>query len=53
MVYLPRGSSVTPAAQTSQMMGGMTQAIEVYGMVRGQDIFFSNRKYGKTYNRTT
>jgi hypothetical protein len=53
MVYLPRGSSVTPAAQTSQMMGGMAQAIEVYGMVRGQDIFFSNRKYGKTYNRTT
>ena len=52
MINLPRGSSVTPAAQTASMMGGM-QSVEVYGMLRGQDIFFSNKKYGQTYNRQT
>ena len=53
MINLPRGSQVIPAAQTSQMMGGIGGAIEVFGMLRGQDIFFSNRKYGQTYKRTT
>jgi hypothetical protein len=53
MINLPRGSQVIPAAQTSQMMGGIGGAIEVYGMLRGQDIFFSNKKYGQTYKRTT
>ena len=47
MINLPRGSSVTPAAQTASMMGGM-QSVEVYGMLRGQDIFFSNKK--KSYS---
>ena len=53
MINLPRGSQVIPAAQTSQMMGGVGGAIEVFGMLRGQDIYFSNKKYGQTYKRTT
>jgi len=53
MINLPRGSQVIPAAQTSQMMGGIGGAIEVFGMLRGQDIFFSNKKYSQTYKRTT
>ena len=53
MINLPRGSQVIPAAQTSQMMGGIGGSIEVFGMLRGQDIFFSNKKYGQTYKRTT
>jgi hypothetical protein len=53
LINLPRGSQVIPAAQTSQMMGGIGGQIEVFGMLRGQDIFFSNKKYGQTYGRTT
>ena len=53
MINLPRGSQVIPAAQTSQMMGGIGGAIEVFGMLRGQDIYFSNKKYSQTYKRTT
>lgn len=52
LINLPRGSQVIPAAQTSQMMGGV-QAVEVFGVLRGQDIYFSNKKYAKTYNRQT
>jgi len=52
LINLPRGSQVIPTAQTSNMMGGL-QAIQVYGVLRGQDIYFSNKKYGQTYNRTT
>ena len=33
------------------MMQGALQAVEVYGTLRGQDIYFSNKKYGLTYNR--
>jgi len=53
MINLPRGSQVIPAAQTSNMMGGIGGQIEVFGMLRGQDIYFSNKKYGQTYGRTT
>jgi hypothetical protein len=53
LVNLPRGSQVIPAAQTSNMMGGFGGSIEVFGVLRGQDIFFSNKKYGQTYGRTT
>ena len=53
MINLPRGSQVIPAAQTSQMMGGIGGQVEVFGMLRGQDIYFSNKKYGQTYGRTT
>lgn len=53
MINLPRGSQVIPAAQTAKMMGGIGGAIEVFGMLRGQDIYFSNKKYGQTYKRTT
>ena len=53
MINLPRGSQVIPAAHTSQMMGGIGGAIEVFGMLRGQDIYFSNKKYSQTYKRTT
>lgn len=53
LVNLPRGSQVIPAAQTSQMMGGVGGSVEVFGVLRGQDIFFSNKKYGQTYGRTT
>jgi hypothetical protein len=35
------------------MMGGVGGSIEVFGMLRGQDIYFSNKKYGQTYGRTT
>ena len=52
MVNLPRGSQVIPAAQTAQMMGGL-QSVEVFGMLRGEDIYFSNKKYGQTYGRLT
>jgi hypothetical protein len=50
MISLPKGSKVVPAAQTSSMMGAM-QSVEVYGMLKGQDIYFSNKKYGQTYGR--
>lgn len=53
LVNIPRGSQVIPAAQTSQMMGGVGGSIEVFGVLRGQDIYFSNKKYGQTYNRQT
>jgi hypothetical protein len=53
LVNLPRGSQVVPAAQTSNMMGGISEGIEIYGILRGQDIYFSNKKYSATYARTT
>ena len=53
LINLPRGSQVVPAAQTSNIMKGAAQQVEVYGVLRGQDIFFSNKKYSQTYNRTT
>lgn len=53
LVNLPGGSQVIPATQTSQMLGGMGGKVEVYGMLRGQDIYFSNKKYSQTYNRQT
>ena len=53
LINLPRGSQVIPAAQTSNMMGGMPAAVEIYGILRGQDIYFSNKKYSATYARTT
>jgi hypothetical protein len=53
LVNLPRGSQVIPAAQTSNMMGGVGGSVEVFGVLRGQDIYFSNKKYGQTYGRTT
>jgi len=53
MISLPRGSQVLPAAQTANMMGGVGGAVEIYGILRGQDIFFSNKKYSATYARTT
>jgi phage-related tail protein len=53
LVNLPRGSQVVPAAQTSNMLGGVGDGIEIYGILRGQDIYFSNKKYSATYARTT
>jgi len=53
LINLPRGSQVIPAAQTSNIMGGMPAAVEIYGILRGQDIYFSNKKYSATYARTT
>jgi hypothetical protein len=53
MINLPSGSQVIPAAQTSNMLGGMPAAVEIYGILRGQDIYFSNKKYSATYARTT
>jgi hypothetical protein len=53
MISLPRGSQVLPAAQTANMLGGMSGAVEIYGILRGQDIYFSNKKYSATYARTT
>jgi hypothetical protein len=53
MISLPRGSQVLPAAQTSNMLGGVTGGLEIYGILRGQDIYFSNKKYSATYARTT
>lgn len=53
MINLPRGSQVVPAAQTAHMMGGIGGQVEVFGVLRGQDIYFSNKKYSQTYNRTT
>jgi hypothetical protein len=53
MISLPRGSQVLPAAQTANMMGGVGGKVEIYGILRGQDIYFSNKKYSATYARTT
>jgi hypothetical protein len=53
MINLPRGSQVIPAAQTANMMGGVGGKVEIYGILRGQDIYFSNKKYSATYARTT
>jgi hypothetical protein len=52
LISVPRGSAVTPAAQTANILGGM-QSIEVYGMVRGQDIYFSNKRFAGTLSRNT
>lgn len=52
LINLPKGSQVIPAAQTSNMMGAM-QSIEVFGMLKGKDIYFSNKNYSKTYSTTT
>ena len=53
MINLPRGSQVIPAAQTANMMGTSEGKVEIYGILRGQDIYFSNKKYSATYARTT
>jgi hypothetical protein len=53
LINLPKGSQVIPSAQTSNMLGGMPAAVEIYGILRGQDIYFSNKKYSATYARTT
>lgn len=53
LINLPSGSQVIPAAQTSNMLGGITGGLEIYGILRGQDIYFSNKKYSATYARTT
>jgi hypothetical protein len=53
MISLPRGSQVLPAAQTANMLGGVGGALEIFGILRGQDIYFSNKKYSATYARTT
>ncbi|CAB4144085.1 hypothetical protein UFOVP462_15 [uncultured Caudovirales phage] len=53
MISLPRGSQVLPAAQTANMLGGVGGAVEIYGILRGKDIYFSNKKYSATYARTT
>lgn len=50
LVNIPRGAQVIPAAQTASMIGGRN-SVEVFGVLRGQDIYFSNKKYGQTYNR--
>jgi len=52
LINLPKGSQVIPAAQTSNMMGAMS-SIEVFGMLKGKDIYFSNKKYSNTYSTTT
>ena len=53
LVNLPRGSQVIPNGRTSAMLGGIGGGVEVFGVLRGQDIYFSNKKYAQTYNRTT
>lgn len=53
MISLPRGSQVLPAAQTANMLGSNASGLEIYGILRGQDIYFSNKKYSATYARTT
>lgn len=53
MISLPRGSQVLPAAQTANMLGSNGGGVEIFGILRGQDIFFSNKKYSATYARTT
>jgi hypothetical protein len=53
LINLPRGSQVVPAAQTSNMLDGIGKSLEIYGILRGQDIYFSNKKYSATYARTT
>lgn len=52
LVNIPRGGQVIPAGRTSQLMGGI-ESMQVYGVLRGQDIYFSNKKYGQTYGRAT
>lgn len=53
LVNIPRGSQVIPAAQTANMLGGVGQSIEVFGVLRGQDIFFANKNYTKAFSRAT
>lgn len=52
LVNVPRGSQVIPAAQTATMLGARND-IQVYGVIRGQDIYISNKRYSQTYNRQT
>lgn len=53
LLSLPRGSRVTPAAQTAAALNGGINDIRVYGVMRGRDIYFTNQRYGQTFNTTT
>lgn len=53
LINLPRGSRVTPAAQTAASLSGGLNDIRVYGVMRGRDIYFTNQRYGQTFNTTT
>lgn len=53
LVNIPQGSRVTPAAQTAAALNGMGDSIRVYGVMRGRDIYFTNKRYGNTFNTTT
>lgn len=50
LVSLPEGARVTPAAQTGAILGGAMQSIQVYGVMRGRDIYFTNQRYGNSFN---
>jgi predicted translin family RNA/ssDNA-binding protein len=52
LLNLPRGAQVTPAAQTANLLTGISDRIEVYGVLKGQDIYFSNKSYAKSYGKT-
>lgn len=52
LISVPRGSQITPNAQSMNMLGGL-QAIEVYGMVSGENIYFSNRRAGQRLSRNS
>jgi hypothetical protein len=52
LISVPRGAQITPSAQTANIFGGL-QSVEVYGMVRGNDIYFSNRRTAQTIGRNT
>lgn len=52
LISVPRGTQITPNAQSMNMLGGL-QAIEVYGMVSGENIYFSNRRAGQRLSRNS
>jgi hypothetical protein len=46
LVNLPSGSRVSTNFQTERLLGGV-QAIEVHGMVSGENIYFSNKEVAR------
>jgi len=45
LINLPSGTQVNSNFKTEKMLGNMQpQAIQVYGMLRGEDIYFSNQE---------
>jgi phage-related tail protein len=55
LVKLPKGSQVINNSQTEKMLGGGAQGVrvEVYGTLRGSDIYIANKEEGRKRGNIT